>query len=480
MTFRTAVLALYALAALGGTVGSAHEFSTCKNQHGDPLGVQSVVFTPDPPHSGRPVTVSVKGVPSVDVPEGKLHVDIRVLGVTVESQVMDLCEVVKCPLVAGQGYEGKVAQEIPEGTPAHMGATVRLTLVGGTGQTVTCLESKVEISGDTDKKPLLGEAPAGEEFEKDVKFLYNKWKAQFPKAVHNLEVFANNLRKVLSHNKNKDKTYTMAMNEFGSLTEEEFVKSRLGVRMPDSWIKKSLRTVLTILPSLVSQADPPKEVDWSVKENVVTPVKNQGACGSCWAFSAIGALESAYALKFNKLVSFSEQQLVSCDGGDYGCQGGWMDAAFDFLSHSAGICTEEDYPYSSGISSARGDCLVNQCTPVPDSIPKGFVDVPPNEAAMVAALAQHGPLSVAVEADQAAFQFYHSGVVTGTCGTHLNHGVLLVGYGIDQTSGTTYWKVKNSWGPGWGEAGYIRIQRGKRWPTGGECGIASHPSYPTY
>lgn len=479
MTLRHIISALLAFAVVGSaTVGSAHEFTTCKNQHGDPLGVQSVIFTPDPPRSGRPVTVAVKGVPSVDVSDGKLRVDIRVLGVTVDSQVMDLCTLVQCPLVAGQEFEGTVSQDIPEGTPDHMGATVRLTLVRGTGQTVTCLESRVEISGDKDT-PLLQGSESGEQLKKDAQFLFNKWKAQWPKAVHNLEVFRDNLRKILTHNKNKDKTYTMALNEFGSLTEEEFVKTRLGVRMPDSWVKKSLRTVMTILPSNPFQADPPKEVDWTTK-GVVTPVKNQGACGSCWAFSAIGALESAYALKNNRLVSFSEQQLVSCDGTDYGCQGGWMDNAFDFLSKSSGICTEEEYPYSSGVNSARGDCLVNQCTPVPDTVPKGFVDVATNEAAMAAAVALNGPLSVAVEADQAAFQFYHTGVVTGTCGTHLNHGVLIVGYGIDQATGTPYWKVKNSWGPGWGEAGYIRIQRGKRWPTGGECGISSHPSYPIF
>jgi len=447
------------------------------------MGVQSVVFTPDPPVSGRPVSVTVKGATTVDVNEGQLHVDVRVLGITVSSQVLDLCEVVKCPLKAGETYSGVVSEEIPQGTPDHMGATVRLTLTVGSGQTLTCLESHVEISsGSNDiKEGQLGQMGPKELLGQDIMFLFNKWKQQHPQMAANLKVFHENLSKILNHNKKQDKTFTMAMNEFGSMTEEEFAETRMGFREPRMDVERNgpIKPRVTFLRKEVAAADPPTEVDWTTK-GVVAQVKNQGSCGSCWAFSAVGAMESAYAIKTGNLIEFSEQELVSCDDTDYGCQGGWMDSAYDWVEKTGGLCSEADYPYSSGMSSARGECTKTQCNTVPDSAPKGYLDIPASEAAIVAAVAQHGPVSVGIEADQAVFQFYHSGVLTGSCGTHLNHGVLVVGYGVDQATKTPFWKVKNSWGPGWGESGYVRIQRGKRWPTGGECGIATHASYPLY
>jgi len=465
------------------SASSAHDFASCKNQHGDLMGVQSVTFTPDPPRSGRAVSVTVKGASTVDVTEGKLHVDIRVLGITVDSQTFEVCEILKCPVMAGKEYEGMVSQEIPAGTPDHMGATVRLTLITQSGQTLTCLESKVEISGNPDKQTevLVAEHPQIQIIEKDVEFLFSKWKTQFPKATADFKVFGQNLIKILTHNKKQDQTFTLAMNEFGSMTEDEFSQTRMGFREPRQDVERNgpIKPRITYLRNEVSMADPPTEVDWTTK-GVVAGVKNQGSCGSCWAFSAIAAMESAYAIKTGQVIEFSEQELVSCDDTDYGCQGGWMDSAFDWVEKTGGLCKETDYPYSSGVTSARGDCLVSQCNIVPDSAPKGYLDIPPSEAAIVAAVAQHGPVSVGIEADQAVFQFYHSGVLTGACGTHLNHGVLVVGYGVDSTTGTPYWKVKNSWGSGWGEAGFVRIQRGKRWPSGGECGIATHASYPVY
>lgn len=455
---------------------AAHDFSVCKSSKGDQLGVHTVQFTPDPPQSGRPVQVSVKGISSLDLDSGKVHVDVRVLGITVSSQVIDLCSIVSCPLKAGENYEGTTTQEIPEGTPERIGATVRLSVVDTKGATVSCLESKVEIGGSSN-------LPQDREFLKsELEFLFDRWKVQFPKAVGNFKVFVDNLIKIVAHNRRKDQTYTMAMNEFGSMTEEEFVESRMGVREPRQDVERNgpIKPRVTLLRQEIANADPPAELDWTAK-GVVTRVKNQGSCGSCWAFSAVGALESAYAIKYGELIELSEQELVSCDDNDYGCQGGLMNSAFDWIERSTnGLCTEADYAYTSGTTSARGTCLKDTCTPVPNTVPKGYVEVPQNEAALLAAVSQVGPIAVAIQADQAAFQFYHSGVLTGPCGNHLNHGVLLVGYGVDQASGTPYWKVKNSWGGAWGEQGYIRIQRGKRWPPqlGGACGIASKASYP--
>jgi len=275
----------------------------------------------------------------------------------------------------------------------------------------------------------------------------------------------------------------MSLNQFGSMTEDEFVQHSMGYRKPDedSKIPKSLKIIDEPfgLRGSGQQDDPPIELDWSLK-GAVAPVKNQGSCGSCWAFSAVAALESAYFIKNGKLIEFSEQELVSCEQDCYGCQGGLMDSAFQWTTQNGGLCAEDTYPYTSGTTSARGLCQTTTCTSVPGSQPKGFIDIQPNEPSLLRALFENGPVSVAIEADQSVFQFYHNGVLTGRCGTKLNHGVLLVGYGIDEVSGQTFWKVKNSWGTTWGEAGYVRMQRGKRWPAPavGECGIASKASYP--
>jgi C1A family cysteine protease len=220
----------------------------------------------------------------------------------------------------------------------------------------------------------------------------------------------------------------------------------------------------------------PASVDWSTNSNVVTPVKNQGSCGSCWAFSATGAIEGAYGIKNNKQISHSEQQLVDCAGlragyGNMGCNGGLMDNAFTYGQDYV-LQTESAYPYNA----VGGTCAVTDKKGSAHSV-VSFVDVTPNsEAALTAAVAQQ-PVSIAIQANQIGFQAYSSGVFNGNCGTNLDHGVLLVGYGTDSASGLNYWKVKNSWGATWGEAGYIRIARNDA--TGpGLCGVQMQPSYP--
>jgi len=150
------------------------------------------------------------------------------------------------------------------------------------------------------------------------------------------------------------------------------------------------------------------------------------------------------------------------------CEGGLMDYAFEYIIKNKGICTEASYPYQA---VDRNSC--NSCTNVVSI--SSYTDVQQTEAALMAAVVQQ-PVSVAIEADQTAFQFYSSGVLTGSCGTNLDHGVLAVGYGT--LSGTDYWKVKNSWGGSWGMSGYVLIQRGKA-QAGGQCGILLASSYPT-
>lgn len=217
----------------------------------------------------------------------------------------------------------------------------------------------------------------------------------------------------------------------------------------------------------------PSTVDW-VSKGAVTPVKNQGQCGSCWSFSTTGALEGAYYNKYGNLLSFSEQQLVSCDvgGADAGCNGGWMDDAFTFVQKNGGITTEDQYPYTSGTTEKSGTCTKTGYTNVAAAAPKSYTDVTANSVnALMSAVAQQ-PVSIAIQANQAAFQLYKSGVLTGKCGQNLDHGVLLVGYGTD--NGVDYWKVKNSWGDSWGEGGYIRIERS----DADLCGVLDAASYP--
>ena len=174
-----------------------------------------------------------------------------------------------------------------------------------------------------------------------------------------------------------------------------------------------------------SDAALPKEVNW-VEKGAVTAVKNQGSCGSCWSFSSTGSMEGAYFLASGALQSFSEQMLVDCDTLDSGCGGGLMDYSFEWISKNGGICAEDDYPYKA----AGGVCEASSCTPVKGTGVAKWVDVDQNEQALMAAVAKQ-PVSVAIEADEMAFQFYSGGVLTSGCGTNLDHGVLLVGYGTD-------------------------------------------------
>lgn len=213
----------------------------------------------------------------------------------------------------------------------------------------------------------------------------------------------------------------------------------------------------------------PASIDW-VTKGAVTPIKNQGQCGSCWSFSATGAIEGAYAVSSGTLVSLSEQELVSCDTTDSGCGGGLMDNAFDWVKNNGGLCTEADYPYDSSTGTAS-TCNKSGCTA--KVTVTGHNDVAADdEDALKAAVAQQ-PVSVSIEADTSAFQLYESGVFTNSgCGTSLDHGVLIVGYGEEDD--TNYWKVKNSWGTTWGEDGYIRLERDVNM-----CGISQMASYPT-
>jgi C1A family cysteine protease len=273
------------------------------------------------------------------------------------------------------------------------------------------------------------------------------------------EVFKANVDIIEEHNAKK-LSYWLGVNEFADLTWEEFSSSHLGYK------SGSAVSGLTKVPfpNITDVAD---SIDW-VAKGAVTPVKNQQQCGSCWAFSSTGSLEGAMFVATGKLISLSEEDLVQCNSiTDHGCQGGLMDNAFNWVQQN-GICSEIAYPYTSG-GGVTGSC-VKGCSPVVSIT--GHTDVPSKDESALQAAVSKQPVSVAIEADKSAFQLYSGGILDNSaCGTNLDHGVLVVGYGTD---GKDYWKVKNSWGASWGEQGYIRMVRNKN-----QCGISQQPSYPT-
>ena len=210
----------------------------------------------------------------------------------------------------------------------------------------------------------------------------------------------------------------------------------------------------------------------------MTPVKDQGQCGSCWAFSSTGAMEGAWAVAKGQLISLSEQQLLDCSKkyGNLGCKGGFMDNAFSYAI-DYGMCTETEYPYTASGGTCNTGCKpMTSLSSLTVDI-NACMDVPANNQLALKEAVARGPVSIAIEADTRVFQMYSGGVITGSaCGTNLDHGVLIVGYG--EENGIKYWLVKNSWSNTWGDQGYIKIERSDSENDPGVCGIAMQPSFP--
>lgn len=306
--------------------------------------------------------------------------------------------------------------------------------------------------------------------------MYDKKYAKDPKErSKRLTIFEDNARLVAAHNAVPSATFSMALNEFADLTFEEFAAFRLGfnasLKNPENMLARPFRY------GSVEEDQLPAKVDWRSK-GVVTSVKNQGMCGSCWSFSATGAIEGINALRTGKLVSLSEQQLVSCDRDkDYGCGGGFMDNAFEYVVKNGGLDTEDDYGYwGFGLP-----CQSRREHDRPAVVIDGYEDVPPNDASALKKALAHQPVSVAICASP-ALQFYESGVVSdNACCQELNHGVLAVGYAEGKaTNGDAppHWIIKNSWGHNWGEDGYFRLTKESS-NREGACGILKASSYPT-
>ncbi|XP_042507316.1 cysteine protease RD19A-like [Macadamia integrifolia] len=284
---------------------------------------------------------------------------------------------------------------------------------------------------------------------------------------YRLGVFKANLRRAKGH-QIIDPSAVHGVTQFSDLTPEEFRRNYLGLkplRLPNGAHKAP------ILPT----NDLPTDFDWR-ESGAVTPVKNQGSCGSCWSFSTTGALEGANFLATGKLVSLSEQQLVECDhecdpeepgACDSGCNGGLMTSAFEYVLKAGGLMREEEYPYTA---SDRGTCKFDK-TKIAAKV-ANFSVVSLDEDQIAANLVKNGPLAVGINA--VFMQTYIGGVSCPyICSKRLDHGVLLVGYGAEGYSpirlkNKPYWIIKNSWGERWGEHGYYKICRGHN-----VCGVDS-------
>ncbi|XP_063755341.1 cathepsin S, ortholog 1 isoform X2 [Eleginops maclovinus] len=281
-------------------------------------------------------------------------------------------------------------------------------------------------------------------------------------------VWEKNMLFVLRHNQEASagkQSFTMGLNHLSDMTDEEVNEKMNGLKLEE------LDDFRNVTLKEARDSAMPHSVDWR-KQGLVSPVRNQGLCGSCWAFSSLGALEGQMKRRTGVLVPLSPQNLVDCStsDGNHGCKGGYISKSFRYVIRNRGVDSEKSYPYEHkngkcrySVKGKAGDCSDFHILPGGD------------ERALQAAVASEGPVAVAVNARLISFHFYRGGLynVPNCDPKFINHAVLVVGYGT--AAGQDFWLVKNSWGTAWGEEGFIRIARNKN----NLCGIASFAVYPT-
>lgn len=310
---------------------------------------------------------------------------------------------------------------------------------------------------------------------------YNRTYATAEERLRRFEIYRRTVEYIDATNRRGELTYELGENQFTDLTSQEF---RARYTMP-AWQERAsragLRQLITTRAGPVGEGrnrsysddgelEVPNSVDWRTK-GAVTPVKDQKDCGGCWAFATVASIEGLHKIKTGHLVSLSEQELLDCDGNDYGCDGGNPGVAMQWVADNGGLTTESDYPYAD----KKGECNRAKARKHAVKI-AGAERVDANsEAALERAVARQ-PVAVFIDANSGNFMSYKGGVYSGPCGTNLDHVVTLVGYGADD-KGRKYWIVRNSWGEPWGEKGYIRMARGVA-AREGTCGIAMDASYP--
>jgi C1A family cysteine protease len=301
--------------------------------------------------------------------------------------------------------------------------------------------------------------------------LFSQWKLTYQKSysteeeeAHRFQTFQDNYAFIVNWNADTTQTSKVGLNKFADLNTAEFGALQHCL----SPMKERIPTPGIIEVSIV---DLPDFINWQTA-GAVTSVKNQGQCGSCWAFSAAGGLEGLFVITGWQLMSFSEQQMIDCSDsfGNDGCNGGLPDQAYAY-SVQYGNQLASAYPYTG----TQGSCEYSDL--VIFRVSTTHVDVTPNNWTALAQAVTLNPVSVLIEADQPVFQLYTSGIISSaSCGTTVDHAVLVTGYATGADSGT--WYVKNSWGADWGQSGYVQIAMAMAGTGQGICGIYTMPSYP--
>lgn len=297
---------------------------------------------------------------------------------------------------------------------------------------------------------------------------FNKHYSTIEELENRFSVFRNNFVNILTHNSDVSQNFTLGVNQFTDLTAEEFKAKYVGG-------KKSAVGSYGCKSFSSSASGAPASIDWRAK-GVVNPVRDQGQCGSCWAFATTANAESVWAIAKGQLLDLSEEFLVDCASGvgyfNLGCNGGMPDSAFKYMINN-GQCYESSYPYTAGVTKTAGTCQKCSAAPVKFS---SCSDVKPNDQVSLKGAVAQQPVAIAIEADTRYFQSYSGGILdSSSCGTNLDHAVEIVGYGTE--NGIDYWNVRNSWSASWGEQGYVRIKKTSSTNDPGICGIAIEPSF---
>ncbi|KAK3150131.1 hypothetical protein QOZ80_3AG0228860 [Eleusine coracana subsp. coracana] len=300
-----------------------------------------------------------------------------------------------------------------------------------------------------------------------VRFL--RWQAAYNRSYpseeekrRRFEVYRRNVEHIEASNRAGNLTYQLGENQFTDLTPKEFedMYTMKGPMHDEKPINASFSDGTAV--------DAPTSVDWR-SQGAVTPIKSQGQCQSCWAFVTAATIESLNKIRTGRIASLSEQELIDCDPYDGGCNRGHFTNGYRWVIENGGITTLADYPYRG----VRGYCNRNKAANRVASI-SDYMRVPSGEANLLRAVAQQ-PVAAGIQMG-GNLQYYSGGVFSGQCGARENHGVTVVGYGADASTGLKYWIVKNSWGTGWGEKGYVRLRRDVG--GGGMCGIAVDNAFP--
>jgi len=420
-------------------------------------------------HTGATETVIGTGTSDEDVTSAHFTATVSALGAQLSKCSGDGTSDIVCSLPMGVGKitvkalsfplaKGTVSIPVEVKTSSMIPASlanvdVHIVATEQNGESVICLDVHTA-------KALSASDDAWEAYKQQYGKFYNGEEEDARRAQ-----FEVNAAHIAEHNA-KGESLQLGLNQFTDLTQDEYrVAAGLGYKAS----AKQFGSLPHVGVHKAEDAAIADTVDWTTK-GAVTPVKDQGQCGSCWAFSTTGTLEGAWQISSGSLQSLSEQQFVDCDTStSAGCQGGDMTTAIQW-AEGQGVASESSYPYTGTDGSCKTSGL---SVAIPQGGVTGYKSVDQSTDALKSAT-NVGPVSVAIEADQIAFQLYSGGILKntgglfGSCGTNLDHGVLVVGYGAD------YFKVKNSWGASWGESGYLQISS-----EGNTCGIHSEAVYPT-